>query len=499
MRDGIAFRSILMGGSGTTELTWLCDVETGTQYRVHTSNTAQTVAQYYAYASSRYNGPDGENNTILIRWHRNINTKQLSLIVVAQSDGSTTMGPINITVNNLNAAATVAVSDDAGGATKSGNTVTANLSWQSDRTDGFAITSIDTAIIPNITIVFDNPHNTMRLKIQTSPNVFSYIRQDKLTTLQFRSTNTNPCARYEYPPAQSFIVDTPAELSAATNSSSTPPTPADVFNTWGRYAGVNWYPYGTPPEGEATNWIYDSGTNRIRCTVNSANYIGFVSPETLGYYQLTTRLGSGNNDDDSIGIVMAVVIVGGVPNTLCAIRTNGGNFNSSAWVLVRINGQTATVLADGGTLAPTTQKNGEPTNGTGWNGSGQTVVRVKRDNRTFTATCSQFGSDTLDPTTTLTYTVPEGSVLDVPASYGFMCYSQNDSHYDVLNFTGGLDQSSVYDFSHNPPRVYEYNGSAWVHNPARSVFEELGQPRYVTNPSTGKTYYLDNNTATIVP
>ena len=138
-------------------------------------------------------------------------------------------------------------------------------------------------------------------------------------------------------------------------------------------------------------------------------------------------------------------------------------------------------------------------NGTGWNGSGQTVVRVKRDNRVLTATCSQFGSNTVDPTTTLTYNIVPGSIFDVPASYGFMCYSQNVSHYDVVNFTGGLDQNTVYDIFHNPPRVYEYNGSTWIQNPSRNLFEEIGQPRTVTNPSTGKSYYLDSDTITLVP
>ena len=497
MRDGLVFRSMLMGGSGTTELAWLCDVETGSIFRVHTTNTPQTAAQYYNYSNQRYNGPGSENNTILIRWHRNSITKELSLIMVGQSDGTQTVGPIRIAITNLNASAYVSVSDDGGETSKNGSTINSTLMWSADKTDGFAVSGIDAQVIPNLVITFDTPYPTMRLKIQTSPNVFSYIRQDKSMTFTFKATDTDPCARYEYPPASAYIVNTAEERNAAISAANAPPTPEQVFNNWGRYAGPNWYPSGTPPQGEAASWSYDSATNRIRCTVNSSNYIGFVSPETLSYYDLTTRIGSGNSDDDLIGVVIAFTVNNGAPSALCAVRTNGGSIGGRAWAIIEIVNNNQTILVNGNDLAPTTHQNGP--GGGGWAASGTTVVRVKRNNRTITATCSQFASDTLDPNTTITYTIPEGSIYDAPRAYGYMCQSQNDSFYDMLNFQGGLDASTVYDITVNPPRVYEYNGSAWVVNPNRSVFTELGQPRTMTNPSTGKKYRLDNNQVTILP
>ncbi len=498
MRTSFQFRSFQLGGNSSTELGWLCNVETGEMVQIHSTNTNQTAVQYYAYANQRYNGPGAENNTVLVRWHRNVNTKELSLIVVLQSAGTSTMGPVGIQVKNLNSSAYVSVSDDNNEVTKSGNQVNASLTWSSDRTDGFAISGIDSSIIPNLLITFDNPYNTMRLKIQTEPNKFVYIRQDKLTNMSLKTSDANACERYVYPDGQAFVVNTAAERTAATSASSAPPTPSQVFNQWGRYAGPNWYPSGTTPQGEAAAWVYDSSTNRIRCTVNSSNYIGFVSPETLSYYDLSTRVGSGNSDDDLIGVVVAFVVEDGVPSSICAVRSNGGSIGGRSWALVQIVANTWTLLVDGAASAPTTQKNGEPTNGTGWAGSAQTVIRVKRDNRQITVSCSQFGSDTISTPTTLTYKIPQGGIFDKNCSYGFMCQSQNDSYYDILSFKGGLDQSTVYDLTTTPPRVYEYNGTSWAVNANRSVFEELGQPRTVSNPSTGKSYYLDNNTITIV-
>lgn len=316
------------------------------------------------------------------------------------------------------------------------------------------------------------------------------------TGFQFRSVLLANGIRYVYPDGQAFIVNTPSELSAATGPTASPPTPSDVFNTWGRYAGPDWYPSGTTPAGEATSWIYDSGNNNIRSTINSVNHIGFISPEDLSYYDLKVRVGSGSADDDLIGLVVAFVLDAGVPTTICAVRANGGSIGTRSWALVKIAANVVTILADGTSLAPTAFKNPDAQ---GWQASGQTVIQIKRDNRTITATCSQFGTDTIDPATELTYSIPMGDIFDTQCPYGFMCQSQTDSYFDTLDFTGGLDQSTVYDITSDPPKVYEYTGSAWVHNPARSVFTELGQPRKITNPSTGKSYYLDNNTVTILP
>ncbi|MNR94429.1 hypothetical protein D3C72_255040 [compost metagenome] len=319
---------------------------------------------------------------------------------------------------------------------------------------------------------------------------------------QFRSVLLANGIRYVYPDGQAFIVNTPAELNSATGPSATPPTPEDVFEDWGRYAGPDWYPSGTPPQGEALSWNYDSGSNQITSTVNSVNYIGFISPETISFFDITTKLGSTNADDDLIGVVIAFGLNAGVPTTLCAVRSNNGSIGGRTWAIISVAANTPTILVDGSSTATSAYPNSTENPLGGWGASGPTTIRVKRDGRNITATCSQFTGGTgeaLDPTTTLTYTIPSGSIFDQDCSYGFLCQSQNAAYFDVVTFTGGLDQSTVYDITSDPPKVYEYTGSAWVHNPARNVFTELGQPRKITNPSTGKSYYLDNNTVTILP
>ena len=488
--------------NGSGGLTWLCDVETGNAVSIYETSNTQDASQFYGYASQQYNGPDAEDNTILIRWHRNTVTNELSLIFVAKNPDAASNGPINISITNLNSSAYVSVSDDAGVASKIGNDVFASLAWSNSQTNGFAISSIDVAAIPNMIITFDNPYDTMYLKFQTFPNQFAYIRQDKLETFSFRSSNYNPCVRFVYPDGQAFIVNTPTELSDATGSAATPPTPSDIFDEWGRFAGLDWYPTGTTPAGEATSWVYDAGNDVIRSTVNSTNYIGFISPETLAYYNITVLVGSTNADDDLIGVVIAFVMDGSVPTSICAVRSNNGSIGGKTWALIQLAGNTVTVLVDGSATAPSAYPNNTTNQLGGWGASGPTTIKVKRDNRTITLSCSQFTGGTgepLDPTTTLTYSIPVGSIFDGACSYGYVCQSQNEAYFNTLDFTGGLDQNTVYDLNTIPPQVYEYNGTAWIVNPNRDVFEELGQPRTVSNPSTGKTYYLDNNTVTIVP
>src|SRR5690606_20478093 len=106
------------------------------------------------------------------------------------------------------------------------------------------------------------------------------------------------------PPRQGYIVNTNDEYNTATDPGNQP-NAAVIFNEWGRFAGNSWYPGGVGATGEALSWSYDTNNDRILSTVNSSNYIGFVSPETLSYYSMTTTLASSNADDDTISIIVA--------------------------------------------------------------------------------------------------------------------------------------------------------------------------------------------------
>ena len=78
---------------------------------------------------------------------------------------------------------------------------------------------------------------------------------------------------------------------------------ADVFNSWYRFSHNTTNVYPAVPA-ETTTWAYDSATDSISSTTNSASYIGFISNEAIGDYEFDTAVSSTNTDDDSIGIVI---------------------------------------------------------------------------------------------------------------------------------------------------------------------------------------------------
>jgi hypothetical protein len=499
MRTSFQFRSLLMGNQKVA-LTYLCNVETGEMVSIYTTENNQSIEDYYSYSDSSYNGPDVENNTILVRWYKNTLTDELGLIIVTKGDDTNSYGPVNIIISNLNSGAYIAVADEPGEVELIGNTVYCTFNFNSGNTDGVAISGIDSGSISNFEFSFDNPYNEIKVKFQTLPDEYVYINSDKLENFNFKASNSSACDRYVYPDGEAIIVNTTAEFNAATISVS-PPTQQEIFDTWDRYAGPDFYPSdgsnsgsGSDTEIESQSWEYDSVNDQIISTVNSSYYIGFVSPDLLDRYDTTVTFGSTDDDDDTIGLVIAFVLEGGIPTSLCAVRTNGGTLSGTTWAIVKITGNTADILVDGSALAPSTQTN---PGGTGWQGSGSTTVRVKRTGNNITVYCSQFGSTSVKSSTKLTYTIPDSDIFDLPCAYGYMCRSQLATYFDIIKFTGGLDLTTVYDVRTTPYKVYEYVSPNWVYNSSRNIFDELGQPRTITNPTTDKQYYLDNDVVTL--
>ena len=72
----------------------------------------------------------------------------------------------------------------------------------------------------------------------------------------------------------------------------TPPSLADVFNSWYRFShGNNYVQYNSSnAEGNALldmeAWAYDSENNAIKNTRNTATYVGFVSPDSYNKFTI---------------------------------------------------------------------------------------------------------------------------------------------------------------------------------------------------------------------
>lgn len=348
-----------------------------------------------------------------------------------------------------------------------------------------AVVRVVTRVISNPAVIADDL--TMNhFPVTTPTSTFTMRASDG--TLSADRTFTVNTFKPDLPATQSYIVTTATEYNAATAPANAPPSQEAIFNSWPRFDGGTYYPTGTPAGGDATGWVYDSNSGSIKSTVNSGELIGFVSPETKDSYTHSVTLSSTNNDNDTIAVIIAFALVGGVPHSLVAWRAQGGL--GPTWAISLMEGGNRTDLVQASSTAPA-----DPNNG-GWGTAGNSPSRVQivRNGNIVTATCSQFGSTSLDSATALTYQIPSGSVFEGPTPYGYAAQSQADATFSNIAMTGGgLDATVVYDARTLPPKVMVYNFTTqtWEQDLSRSVFRDQDYPRNITNPATGRTFRLD--------
>lgn len=219
------------------------------------------------------------------------------------------------------------------------------------------------------------------------------------------------------------------------------PTENNIFNTWKRFSGPIVYENAgkdAPASSDAKRWEFDPTNSAIRITNNSPSYTGMVNLTQSESFRMKSTLSSAAKDDDLIGIIVAYAEVGGVPQTIAAVRSGGFNGTGNTWFLMMTNGNNRTIIAQNNMAAPNAFGNTKSQN---WATLGKTQIEVVRKGNTITAKTSQFSYTTvgvnnavlpLDDSTTITYTIPSGSVFDGPAQYGFSALSQQYATYEDM-------------------------------------------------------------------
>jgi hypothetical protein len=243
---------------------------------------------------------------------------------------------------------------------------------------------------------------------------------------------------------------------------------------------------------EGLSWSFDPLTSVIKSTVNSKNYIGFVSPDTFENYLLEATLSSTDTDDDTIALVIAYARdpITQATFTLSVARTQGGNTPVNGFgVMYNLNQSDAALISADVSVGGV---NKNSSGGNGW-ASRYSRVQVKRNGDIIQVMCSSWNSLTLVPASLIEIDLnsdPRLAVFKGAHSYGFAAYSQQDSSFTDIAFSAGtnLNQSIIYDLADG--KIYEYTNNQWVAT-ASNLAQDLGYPREVYNPQTNKTYVID--------
>ena len=276
-----------------------------------------------------------------------------------------------------------------------------------------------------------------------------------------------------------------------------PPSVQDIFDSWGRFDGNNFYE-NKDAEGISSNaaaWQFLIDPDRVSMPLNVSPYNGFVSPDKLENYTLEATLSSTNSDNDTIGLVIAFVREGGINYSLIAVRNTGGTYPTVGWGVCYMENSggysysSATWLIDSKSVGGASGS---------WGGK-QTRVKIVRNGDSVKAYTTNWNDVN-------TYQASSEIVVDLDSdarlskfkgaqSYGYMTFSQPDSTYLDVQMGGGLDASKIYNA--NNAQAWEYiQGSGWTLL-ATTVQQELGFVREVTNPETGLTYLIRQSSITL--
>jgi hypothetical protein len=126
-------------------------------------------------------------------------------------------------------------------------------------------------------------------------------------------------------PEKPSLVYWDADEALAATQVISPPSQADVFNSWDRFDGSGYYPGGTTPGGQAADWTLSQNPTRIVQPTNTSAGGGFVSPDKYNDYVFTANVRSdAAGDNDTIGLIAAFTRDGSTNKTLVAARTKGG-------------------------------------------------------------------------------------------------------------------------------------------------------------------------------
>lgn len=209
----------------------------------------------------------------------------------------------------------------------------------------------------------------------------------------------------------------------------------DMVSNWRRFdhrpaAQISAFSSDPNLVGQADKWQAATGGVGIDQETNSFGLIGFVCPDASAQqsYYIKTKITSIDDDDDSIGVILAWRTDGSNEYTLYAQRAQNSLGGLSAWSIVEDFRGTGGTARATGTLGYAT------VNGANWNGypNGTIIEAISYLNddgqgnlsRTFVCRTSPMNSSALGDQ--ISYTVPSSSVWYNAAPYGFAAFSQAD-------------------------------------------------------------------------
>lgn len=293
---------------------------------------------------------------------------------------------------------------------------------------------------------------------------------------------------------EGYVVNTTADLNKCKNDTTAPEI---VLNTWKRFSILNGVSNAKPAEIEA--WTFNNST--FLQPLDTESFVGLVSDKSYSNYEVIVKCFSTGSDDATIGIVAAYAVdSSGKEHTLSFLRTPGGSSSTSKprWAAVLdFNGSFESVAYNQEILADNSASTTIPSSTTNWNDASienGTTIKIIRTGNVFTATCSQFGSNSIDNSTIITLDLETASIQNPlsrlfkgSAPWGYACFSQPSSKFTTILMTD--PNHYIYDLTTNSVLEFSMASEAWVAVQDKTPMGEIGVGRFSFNRATDKLFY----------
>lgn len=315
-------------------------------------------------------------------------------------------------------------------------------------------------------------------------------------------------------PVRAYVYDNHEDLERKSRTYD-PPDPPEIFESWGRIVGADYFTNGAEAESlsvkrednaDMASWWKLKQDNEgfyIEYAKNSI-YTGFVSPdgEESDRFTLEATVSSKDDDDDVVGLIVAYVQEDGVNYILEAARSQGaesGNRNlepSRGWgLLVR------RLSPDGDELGEviwSRQLDVDGTSPAGWKGR-SSRLRIERNGDRVSISASAWDdTDTYAPESAINVNLSANSELrrfSGALKYGYFVASQERSSFRDIVIDGGIVTDRLFylnpDTGESEVWWYDTGAQRWLRINGATIQDVLGYPLEISNPETGDTWLVE--------
>jgi hypothetical protein len=317
-------------------------------------------------------------------------------------------------------------------------------------------------------------------------------------------------------PVVGFIYDNRSDLERKMRVYD-PPGPREIFENWGRVSNSDFFDNEKDAE-SPKNKNGDSASLALEWELNTEGdetyleypknsvYAGFVCPdgEESEHFTLEATVSSEDDDNDTIGLIVAFLKEGDSTYILEAARSQGSSSGDTyiepreGWGLIVRRLSPDAGNPEIGDVLWMKQLNVGGVNSRGWN-SVRSRIRVVRDgNRVIVSTTDWNDENNYVPGSEISVdlrSVPELSRFTGPRKYGYFTASQEQTSFRNIFLDSGVIQDKLFyiDPETGASEVWWYDRSfkSWIPVAGADIQGVLGYPLEVTNPETGKTFLIE--------